>query len=215
MPPASSSLHRLLVEGPDDQHTIIHLLLRHGFDWDDPTAVRPYIQASGGVDRLLEEVPVTLKGPYERVGVVVDSDLDLTDRWAQLRHGAARVGIALPVSPEPGGTIVDGLRPGSKIGFWLMPDNSSPGMLENFLRLLIPPDDPCGPYAGEAVTEARRRGAPCKEKDHAKSVLYSWLAWQEEPGLPFGTALKARIFTHDSEAALLFVGWFRRLFADP
>ena len=45
-----------------------------------------------------------------------------------------------------------------------------------------------------------------------KGVLYTWLAWRDQPGLPFGTALTARIFAHDSAAALAFVGWFKKLF---
>jgi len=51
--------------------------------------------------------------------------------------------------------------------------------------------------------------------DRGKSTLHTWLAWQETPGLPFGTALRAEFFRHDTEDALRFVAWFRRLFVDP
>ena len=37
---------------------------------------------------------------------------------------------------------------------------------------------------------------------------------QEEPGLPFGTALKAGSFETDREGALQFVAWFRNLFVE-
>jgi hypothetical protein len=95
-----------------------------------------------------------------------------------------------------------------------MPDNASSGSLEDFLARLVPPSDACWSYASEVVGEARRRGAPCKEKSHSKSRLHTWLAWQEKPGLPFGTALQAKIFVHDSEDARRFVSWFRRLFVE-
>jgi hypothetical protein len=94
-----------------------------------------------------------------------------------------------------------------------MPDNISSGALEHFLGRLVLPG-PIWTYAAEVTEEARKRGAPCLEKDHAKSWLYTWLAWQENPGLPFGTALKGGLFEADSEEARRFVAWFRRLFVE-
>ena len=95
-----------------------------------------------------------------------------------------------------------------------MPDNSSPGTLENFLGELVPSNHPVWAYASEATTEARQRGAGCLEKDHLKSTLHTWLAWQEEPGLPFGTALRTGVFEAESETARRFVSWFNRLFVE-
>lgn len=215
MPPSESSPYRLLVEGSDDLHSVIHLMARHGYEWDDAGAPRPFVDNAGSVEKLLEALPVALKGSYQRIGFLVDADASSPDRWAQIRGRAQRVGLELPASPQADGTIVPGLRHGSRAGFWLMPDNSSPGNLESFLSRLVPAEDPTWGYAGEAVTEARNRGARCNVKDHGKSTLHTWLAWQEEPGLPFGTALRARLFLHDTDEALRFVSWFHRLFVDP
>jgi hypothetical protein len=212
--PLEESPFRLLVEGSDDLNSVIHLMARHGFDWDDESTVRPFISPGGGITGLLNAFSVALRGTYQRIGVVLDANLSLPDRWAQIRNRARRAGVDLPGSPLPEGTIVPGRRPESRIGIWLMPDNSSPGALENFLGKLVPADDPRWAYADEVVVEARRRGARCQEKDHTKSVLHTWLAWQQEPGLPFGIALKAEIFEKDSEEARRFVAWFRSLFVD-
>lgn len=215
MPPPKNSPYRLVVEGDDDLHTITNLLIRHGYDWDDRSKVRPYVDSSGGITKLLDSLSVILKTSYERIGIVIDANASLPNRWAQLQGRAANEGVGLPDSPHPEGTIVSGRRPGSRIGVWLMPDNTSPGTLDSFLTRLVPADDPCWAYADEAAIEARRRGARCPEKDHLKSQLHTWLAWQAEPGLPFGTALRAEVFQHDTEDALRFVAWFHRLFIDP
>ncbi len=212
--PSEESPYRLLVEGPDDKHSVIHLMARHSFDWADETKVRPFIHSEGGVEKLLETIPVTLKGPYARLGIILDANSDPTSRWIQVRNRARRAELDLPDSPHPDGTIIPGQRPGSRIGVWLMPNNTSPGALEDFLGGLVPQGHPIWAYADEATMGARQRGARCRQKDHAKSVLHTWLAWQEEPGLPFGTALKAGFFEKDSEDALRFVAWFRRLFVD-
>lgn len=46
-----------------------------------------------------------------------------------------------------------------------------------------------------------------------QAVLHPWLAWQQRPGLPHGLAITSRYFRHDSPVALIFVEWFRRVFA--
>jgi hypothetical protein len=213
VPPLPESPYRLLVEGPDDLHSVIHLMARQGFNWDDKSATRPYVSSEGGVEKLLRSVSVAIKGTYERIGIILDANSSLTDRWAQICHRANQSGVVLPESPQPDGTIVDGRQAGSRIGIWIMPDNASPGTLETFLSALVPTEHAVWIHADEATRDARRRGARCSEKDHAKSVLHTWLAWQEEPGLPFGTALKAGLFEIDTESARRFAAWFHRLFS--
>lgn len=212
MQPSENSPYRLLVEGSDDLHSVVHLLARNGYNWENDQAVRPYIEDSGSLSKLLKIFSVALRGQYQRLGVIVDANLSFQDRWSALRDRASAEGVELPETPTPDGTIVPGRFPGSRLGFWVMPDNTSPGTLEHFLQKLVPNDDPTWPFADEAAQEARNRGGKCKEKDHLKSALHTWLAWQEDPGLPFGTALRAQVFAHDSEDALRFVAWFLRLF---
>jgi hypothetical protein len=43
-------------------------------------------------------------------------------------------------------------------------------------------------------------------------IVDAWLAWREQPGKPFGLAMKARYFQHDSLVAKAFVGWFSGLY---
>jgi len=216
MAPPEDSPYQLLVEGSDDLNTIIHLMKRHEFDWDDETSIRPFLSARGGINGLLKDIPAFLRSAaYQRIGVVLDANSDLTARWTQVRDRAQEAGANLPDLPLPQGTTVSGRVADSRFGVWIMPDNQSLGALENFLGKLMPDADPIQVYAGEAVNEARRRGAKCQPKDHIKSVLHTWLAWQAKPGLPFGTALQAEIFEKDSDVALRFVAWFRNLFADP
>ena len=214
MQPRDDSPYRLLVEGPDDRHSLIQLMSRHGFNWEDDSITRPYVASAGGLPELLKQFPVVLKGSYDRIGVLVDANTHPMDRWEQLRSRAHSVGITLPRTPERSGTIVEGLRPASRLGLWLMPDNDSTGTLETFLSKLVPADDGLWSYSAGVIVEALRLGAPLHDSDHLKGRLHSWLAWQEEPGLPFGTAMRAKIFAHDTQDALAFAAWFERLFVD-
>jgi len=71
---SEKSPHRLLVEGKDDLHTVIHLLRRHGLDYDSPPQGLPYIHATDGYSPLLDALSVAAKS-YKRLGVVIDADL--------------------------------------------------------------------------------------------------------------------------------------------
>ncbi len=217
MPPSKSSPYRLIVEGPDDMHVILNLMKRHGYDWDDARSTRPLVESAGGVSQLLDGTNLSTGAKsHTRLGLVLDADLETSQRWQQVRDCFSNLKITLPDLPSPDGTVIDVPKlPGlvlSRLGIWLMPDNQQPGILEDFLGRLVPPNDPCWAHAEEATVRARALGGPLAEKDHAKGRIHTWLAWQTEPGRAFGVALNARILGHDSPEALRFVSWFQRLF---
>jgi hypothetical protein len=202
--------HRLIVEGPDDQHSIIHLTARHGWDWDNPKPHYPYIEDARGVDPALKALPVAALS-CTRVGIVLDADDTPDNRWKSVSDRLAGTAFRLPEQPDPAGTVVEA-NGGKRLGVWLMPDNLSRGKLEDFLAILVPPSDPCWPWSEESTERAKNLGAAFKDSDFVKARIYTWLAWQEKPGLTFGTAIKAATFAHDAELACRFVAWMERLF---
>ena len=212
MAPAKSSPFRLLVEGKDDLHSITNLLQRHGYDWNK-TASAPYVHDSGGIEPLFDALPLALKS-HVRVGVVVDADLSSTNCWARVGAILRANGITPPPAPNPQGLVVSvaGASRLERFGIWIMPNNQASGVLEDFLQRLVPAGDRCWMHADVSTKQARALGGPLKENDHTKGAIHTWLAWQDPPGQPFGTALNARILNHDSPEALAFVAWFKRLF---
>ena len=102
---------------------------------------------------------------------------------------------------------------GQKLGIWIMPDNRSHGMLETFLLFLAPNEtDALVTLATDVCRQAKHLGAPYKEVHQMKAHIYSWLAWQDEPGRQLHQAVKEHILKASSPYALPFVGWFRNLF---
>ena len=95
-----------------------------------------------------------------------------------------------------------------------MPDNRRAGALEEFLRDLVDTGDSLLAIADRSTHHAKEEGAHFPVSAMSKAVLHTWLAWQERPGLPYGSAIRARYFGHDSAAALAFVEWFKRVFTD-
>ena len=199
----------LRVEGTDDKHVLIHLLDRHGIDRDST----PVIKIDKGVRGVLDSIEGSVKTHSARaVGFVLDADSPIDARWMAVVDRLKRVDVATPSSPPPEGFIGESTRYRSKVGVWLMPDNQLDGKLETFLQTLIDDDDPLIGHATDATDRAKEIGAEFSEPDHIKAVIHSWLAWQEDPGKPYGTAIRAKFFKHDSRAANAFVHWFRKLF---
>jgi hypothetical protein len=200
------------VEGRDDQHSITNLLQRHGYEWNH-NALAPFVRDSGGIEPIFQALPLALK-TYVRVGVVMDADLSPTNRWARVEAILKANKIEPPQSPNQQGIVIATTGPArlERFGIWMMPNNRTEGALEDFLQRLVPAGDTCWQHADDSTRHACALGAPLKQNDHVKGAIHTWLAWQDPPGQPFGTALNAHILGHNSPEALDFVAWFRRLF---
>lgn len=199
----------MLVEGPDDKHAILNLFGAVG------QAVQYRIDAPGGYQNLRASIPGYLKASDLRcLAIVADADADPAARWQSLRDALARERYVIPAGPlEDSGLVLSGEDDGPAVGVWLMPNNTSAGMLEDFAAMLIAEGDPLLPRAQGAV-----RGIPADERRFgptavAKAELHTWLAWQKEPGVSIGTAIKSRYFDVSRSHAAAFLTWADRLTA--
>jgi len=198
----------LVVEGQDDKHVVLAIVARHQF--------RPEfkIRDEGGYETLYQGLEARLVPgtDLERLGIVVDADTNVARRWQSIKGALDRAGYAsLPDSPDPAGTVVDhDIMP--RVGVWIMPDNVLPGMLEDYLAFLVPPGDTLLDRARHAIAgipEADRRFA---DVHHAKALIHTWLAWQEDPGTPMGQAITKRYLDADSPRVAGFLAWLARLY---
>ena len=200
----------LLVEGTDDEHVFKHLCGERGVGRLDD------IKQHGNDTRLLESLPVRLKeSEIEALGVVLDADTNLLGRWDSLRQRLIQAGYGgFPGQPAPEGTILeppaDTLLP--RFGVWIMPDNRSTGKLEDFLRYLVPADSRLFEhveFSVQGIPDGERRFS---KPDEIKAMIHTWLAWQKEPGKPFGTAITAKFLDPNVAQADVLVDWLKRLF---
>jgi hypothetical protein len=201
----------LLVEGPDDKHVLKHLCDARGV----PVAFENIVSL-GGVEHLLESLPFQLEqSGIEALGVVVDADTDLAARWQSLRDRLVKAGYEdLPISPTPTGTILqpppDALLP--RVGVWIMPDNQTKGILEDFLRFLVPAESRLFDHVQSSV-----KAIPSEEKRFSqlaepKALIHTWLAWQKEPGKPFGLAITEKFLDSRVAQVDVLVDWLKQLF---
>ena len=207
-----SHTYKLLVEGNDDQHVLWALCEKH----DVPESFD--VIECESVENVLKAFEVRLKivDNNQRIGIVVDADVNLKSRWDSIVSILKKTGkydceaIELPQDGlilEP----TDNTYP--KVGIWLMPDNNQNGMLEDFMTALATPDDALMKKSEDVLTELETEGIQKYKPVHrSKAKIHTYLAWQDAPGRPMGQAITANILNADSELAVKFAEWLKKLF---
>lgn len=197
----------LLVEGESDLHVVHHLCRRQ----DEPMPSFQ-IQDKGTLGQVLDAIGPEFKvSGRKALGVLVDADDSLADRWGDLSNRCRAANIDLPHQPTTTGTILEPGNGRPRIGIWLMPDNESPGELEDFVQTMVPTDDPVWPRSEiyiDRIPVADRRFRPGKL---LRAKLYAWLATRENPGR-MGAAIGARDLRVDGVLGSTLARWLRSLF---
>lgn len=200
--------NKLLVEGKNDQHVIWALCqkfqVKETFDVIDLE----------GLPKLLEDIEVRPKAQSDLtcLGIVVDADENISQRWAQIKGRLEKSGYTLPDKPDVQGTVIE--PPGlPKVGIWLMPNNKDNGMVEDFIRLLVDDGDDSLAFAEETITALENKNLQKYIPNYRpKAVIHTWLAWQEDPGTPLGQAITKKYLLTDKDLCQQFVHWLDRVF---
>ena len=94
------ALSSLRVEGRDDLHAILHLLIRSGFDYEQqqPPPWLPSIdEVRGGKAGVLDNVERLVRASANtRVGFVLDADDSVENTWRAISRRLERAGVEPP-----------------------------------------------------------------------------------------------------------------------
>lgn len=213
MAPRSRPLRRsrlIWVEGKDDSAVVQSLCEKHHV----PEVFK--VQSKDGVDELLAMFYTELRAPgADRFGVVVDANGNAQARWDSIRHKLEAEGYPdVPEWPAPGGIVLPATEHRPVFGAWIMPDNGSPGALEDFAAALVPAGDQLWRSAGEAVDAIPAEHRRFSDVRRSTAHIHTWLAWQEFPGSPMGQAIGKGDLDAHAPAAGRFIAWPRRLMLD-
>jgi len=201
--------HVLMVEGRDDEYVVKHICGQRQLG--EIETIRKY----DGKDELLQSISVRVKeSDIGVLGIILDADTNLQTRWQSVADRLRAAGyLSIPATPDQSGTVI--APPANttlpKVGIWLMPNNNLPGILEDFLLFLVPHHDDLRVHAETSVASipGQRRFS---DLNKTKALIHTWLAWQEEPGKPFGQAISARYLDPNLPAGNIFADWLQRTF---
>lgn len=199
---------KLLVEGNDDQHVIWALCekfkISENFDVID----------CEGIGKLYEQLPIRFKqSSIETIGIIVDADTELSDRWISLKTVLTNIGFAIPKDLPENGLIYKDNNLNIKIGVWIMPNNNLNGMLEDFMSFLVPKDDKLLPIVNQTLENIENQNLnPYSLIHKSKVVIHSWLACQADPGTPMGQSITKKYLSTDEETCKKLTNWLAELF---
>ncbi|GHT48008.1 hypothetical protein FACS189440_10500 [Bacteroidia bacterium] len=196
---------KLLVEGNDDQHVVWALCKEFNvpkvFDVVD----------CDGIDKLFNRFKVECSIKKSEVfGIVIDADTNLQSRWTSVSKILINNNFNIPTTLPKEGLIFDNGE--QKIGVWIMPNNNLNGILEDFISFLVPQEDNLMPIATETLQNIENKGLDKYRPHKSKAKIHTWLAWQEEPGKPFGQSITNKVLSTDNDTCQKFVTWLTELF---
>ncbi|MEM8806160.1 MAG: DUF3226 domain-containing protein [Cyanobacteria bacterium P01_G01_bin.38] len=212
---AKAHRNKLLVEGVQDKRIIPELIEANGVLWEFEKKPTVYIEDYSGYENLIDPVEIETQldsSGLEALGMLVDADEHFQNRWDSVRNACLD---SIPDLPNdlPDSGLVHRAPNGVRFGVWIMPNNRSIGMMETFLASMIPDEsEGLWQYAKAVVQEARKKNAPFLESHVDKAQIYTWLAWQDEPGRQLHQAVKYKILKPQHSKSKSFVDWFRQLY---
>ena len=197
----------LLVEGKTDEIFVGRLWERRQLkirNW----AIRPKNSVEALLDSIKNEVNVSDR---EVLGIIVDANNSLNNRWRAIRGRLQNANIDAPVCADPCGTVIEATLRTPRVGVWIMPDNVSSGELEDFVGQMVPPRDPVWPKSKtyiQNIPDSERKFTAAKEK---RAIVHAWLAVRKNPR-QIGQAVLANDLDIDNELCTRFSNWLIRLF---
>ena len=155
------------------------------------------------------------KDEGDTIGVVIDADTDLDARWQVYPQSVLGVGYHLnvPQLPDPNGTILsppDGSNYCQKQEFGLCPITRLPESWKTSFASSFRNRTPYSSMPLRAWTLVPEQRFT--DLDRPKALIHTWLAWQKEPGKPYGTAITAKFLDPSQPQADILASWLKRLF---
>ena len=202
-----SSPNVLIVEGQDDKYIVDKLIAKHEH------AARFDIRPKGGFPALRSSIRPEINASGRRtVGIIADANESPTDRWTSIRDALSEVDCTdIPEAPVPAGAILSGPRD-IRVGVWLMPDNTRPGEVEDFIADMIPRTARSGrsPNSTSTTSLPVYRSSP---RTNARALMYTPASQHAMPRAQWGLPSRSGDLDHNAPAAQSLVNWLRELFS--
>lgn len=200
---------KLLVEGNNDMHVVYKLCekfkIDNNFDVIDCKTI----------SKIFPILSVTVdQADIQTIGLIIDADFDLTVQWNNCRKELLKIGYEVPENPDTEGTIIISNNL-PKLGIWVMPNNQTKGMLEDFMQMLIEENDLLLPRVKIILDDLEKDNLHQYkiETKRSKAELHTWLALQKEPGQTMGNAMTQKYLTNfKNPVCQSFISWLIKLY---
>lgn len=202
----------LFVEGVNDLHVICKLCQHYHL----PETFR--IKEVGGVDNVISYLTVYVNeeaNKSECVAIVLDADTNFEAKWQtiyQVLQSTSAYDLPEKI-PSTGLVLLPNLLHFPKIGVWIMPNNQSLGMIEDFALSMVSADEPLMSEVDRTMENLEKKNLQKYSEEHrSKAKIHTYISWSKEPGKPLGQAITAHVLNPEAEKARVFIDWLERVF---
>lgn len=158
-------------------------------------------------------------GQTERLAIVIDADQvadggGFANMLARLNALFGPAGYAAPSISGPGLVFAhtDGLH---SIGAWVMPDNASDGMLEDWVQSSLHPNEAALMQHAKQSIDQIPGGPKFKVLRRTKAEVATWLAWQDDPDHGLWQAVKPGLLDESAPQFQAMKAWLEKVFPAP
>lgn len=213
---------KLLVEGEADTRFFEAFLREAGISdvWvGPPKAFGGNAYGKGNAINLLPDLIQSLAdGSSKRLGLIVDADFSETDlgfgkTWNKITKILGDYGYNVPNHP-PNNSVDfvfehnDGLP---NFGLWIMPSNSSDGLLEDFIKAsVVASEKALFVHAVKTVSALPEK--KFKDIHISKAEVATWLAWQTMPGQGLQGVIGGNLLELETNPAKQFIDWLKKVY---
>lgn len=210
----------LIVEGQGDKVFFEKLFDKIGFNIGVKIhSPKDYNFDKDGKKRAITLLETLIKqlidGSISHLGIVLDADF-VSDHWGfevtfekikkllkKSEYGDPEIkfsGLAFP--------HLNGL---GSIGLWIMPDNSSEGMLEDWIKQSV--QDSEKSLLGHAIDTTKKLfNKKFKPIHNSKAEVATWMAWQKRPGCGFDQTIDDSLINLQSKNMIQLVNWIKYIY---
>lgn len=196
-------------------------------DYQEENCFEIYVPKDSNDEKLLSEgiKSALLANGIQVVGIVLDADKPKDNPAVQNRVDAIKYQLGMKkLLLNQSGTILKEtdlqssehhrVKRLQQFGFWLMPDNKNPGMLEDFLMKIVNKPEACIDLATQCIESVKKQNCHTFKLAHSsKAVIHTFLAWQDEPGNTLELSIKSGKFNKNAELSQKLIAWLKELFS--
>ncbi len=170
---------------------------------------------------VLAVLPVFLAqladGQIEKLALVIDADSPpdggVAVTLSQLQPRLTEQGyqrVADEVAPGQLFTHADGLP---DVGVWIMPNNTDSGMVEDWLKACMHPNESDLMRHVQQAIASLPGGPKFKPLHQSKAEIATWLAWQAKPGHGLYNAVQPGLLDDKAPLLVALRDWLARMYA--
>lgn len=211
----------LVVEGESDQRFFEQLCKMLGLHTTVKVAPPRALQAGAYNTKqgVFNYLPTLLRqlddGELTRLGVAVDADSPPNGGFpatqALANRSFAPFGYTLKATQTAGLVYEhhDGL---ADVGVWVMPDNQTPGILEDWAQQCLSPQERTLFDHARSAVQTLPEPPRFRPLQRSKAEVATWLAWQTQPGHGLDRAVAENRFDTASHGYQQLTAWLDQIF---